>query len=50
MIKPNPYTPQSGWEPRVFGGRKLQIANFTKLMKEAVGNRPNHMVIFGEWN
>lgn len=49
MIKPNPFTPQSGWEPRVFGGRKLQIANFTKLMKEAVGNRPNHMVIFGEW-
>jgi len=49
MIKPNPFTPQSGWEPKVFGGRHKQIASFTKVMKEAVTGRPNHMVIHGEW-
>lgn len=49
MIKPNPFTPQSGWEPKVFGGRHEQIASFTKAMKEAVTGRPNHMVILGEW-
>lgn len=49
MIKPNPFTPQSGWEPKVFGGRHEQIESFTKVMKEAVTGRPTHMVILGEW-
>ena len=49
MIKPNPFTPQSGWEPKIFGGRHIQIEVFTKVMKEAATNRPNHMVVLGEW-
>jgi len=49
MIKTNPFTPQSGWEPRVFGGRHEQVESFTKIMKEALTGRPNHMVILGEW-
>ena len=49
MIKPNPFTPQSGWEPRVFGGRKQQMTNFSKFMEEAITGRPNHMVVLGEW-
>ncbi|MFQ5887808.1 MAG: ATP-binding protein [Candidatus Hydrothermarchaeales archaeon] len=49
MIKSNPFTPQSGWEPKVFGGRQEQIEGFNKAMKEAVTGRPNHMVILGEW-
>jgi hypothetical protein len=49
MIKPNPFTPQSGWEPRVFGGRGKQIELFTKVMRDAVAGRPNHMVVLGEW-
>ena len=49
MIKPNPFTPQSDWEPRFFGGRYVQINNFIKSIKEAVSSRPNHMIILGEW-
>jgi hypothetical protein len=49
MIKPNPFTPQSGWEPKVFGGRGKQIELFTKVMRDAVAGRPNHMVVLGEW-
>jgi hypothetical protein len=49
VIKPNPFTPQSGWEPKVFLGRSRQIETFSKVMREAVAGRPNHMVILGEW-
>jgi len=49
MIKPNPFTPQSGWEPKVFGGRTKQIEAFTRVMREAVAGGPNHMVVLGEW-
>ena len=49
MIKPNPFTPQSGWEPKVFGGRSKQIEAFSRVMREAVAGRPNHMVVLGEW-
>lgn len=49
MIKPNPFTPQSGWEPRVFGGRREQLDRFVGAIGEAVGGRPNHLVILGEW-
>jgi len=49
MIKSNPFTPQSGWEPKVFGGRSKQIEAFSRVMREAVAGRPNHMVVLGEW-
>lgn len=49
MIKSNPFTPQSGKEPKIFGGRSSQLENFTKVMKEAVTGSPNHMIILGEW-
>jgi len=50
MIKPNPFTPQSGWEPKSFQGRKKQIQNFKKVIKTSIStNRPDHMVILGEW-
>lgn len=49
MIKPNPFTPQSGWEPRVFGGREEAISLFSSSLESAVSMRPNHMVILGEW-
>ncbi len=49
MIKPNPFTPQSGWEPRVFGGRNRQLDRFVESVEEAILGRPNHLVILGEW-
>ncbi|MFH1857071.1 MAG: ATP-binding protein [Candidatus Omnitrophota bacterium] len=49
MIKPNPFTPQSGWEPKVFGGRERQLADFDKTLEEAVSLRSNHVVVLGEW-
>ena len=49
MIKPNPFTPQSGWEPRVFSGRAEEIASFKTNLEDAVLARPNHLVVLGEW-
>lgn len=49
MIKPNPFTPQSGWEPKIFGGREEQVQHFLKTLEEAVISRANHMVIIGPW-
>jgi hypothetical protein len=49
VIKPNPFTPQSGWEPKIFGGRSKQIEIFTRVMREAIAGRSNHMVVLGEW-
>ena len=49
MIKPNPFTPQSGWEPRVFGGREEEISLFKSNLENAISVRPNHLVVLGEW-
>jgi len=49
MIKPNPFTPQSGWEPKIFGGRDTQILDFKKILAESAASRANHMVVTGEW-
>ena len=49
MISPNPFTPQSGWEPRVFGGREESISLFKSNLEDAVSRRSNHLVVLGEW-
>jgi len=49
MIKPNPFTPQSGWEPRVFGGREEEIALFKKGLASAVDEKAQHLVALGQW-
>ena len=49
MIKPNPFTPQSGWEPRFFGGREEELNFFEKVLSESIKGAANHMVILGEW-
>lgn len=49
MIKPNPFTPQSGWEPKIFSGRDEQIDHYLKTLAEASTGRANHMVILGQW-
>jgi hypothetical protein len=49
MIKPNPFTPQSGWEPRVFGGREEEISLFKSNLENALSGRLEHLVVLGEW-
>ena len=49
MIKPNPFTPQSGWEPRVFGGREKESSVFERSLEDALTLRPNHLLLLGEW-
>jgi len=50
MIKPNPFTPRSGWEPKSFQGRRNQIENFKKnITKAREAGMPDHMIVLGEW-
>ena len=49
MITSNPFTPQSGWEPRYFGGRETELKFFQKVLEESSNNRPNHIIILGDW-
>ena len=49
MIASNPFTPQSGWEPRVFGGREQNLSLFKSNLDDAISVRPNHLVVLGEW-
>ncbi len=49
MITANPFTPQSGWEPKVFGGREEILNRFEATLKEAREVRPHHLVVLGDW-
>jgi len=49
MISPNPFTPQSGWEPKIFGGRNQELAVFKSNLDGAINTRPSHLVVLGEW-
>ncbi len=49
MITPNPFTPQSGWEPREFGGRKEEIDLFKRQLELSKRDKIDHIVILGEW-
>ena len=48
-ISPNPFTPKSGWEPRVFIGRENEIEFFRKKLEEARSGRCDHFLILGDW-
>lgn len=49
MVTSNPFTPQSGWEPKIFGGREEHLNHFEKTLAEAASSRANHMVLIGQW-
>jgi len=49
MISPNPFTPQSGWEPKIFGGRSQELGIFKSNLDDAANARPSHLVVLGEW-
>jgi len=49
IIQPNPFTPKSGLEPRVFMGREYEISCFRELLKKTERNYFDHFIILGEW-
>lgn len=49
-IYPNPFTPKSGMEPRVFVGREKEIEIFGNMFDDAlIIKRYNHFLVLGEW-
>lgn len=49
MIQTNPFTPQSGLEPKFFSGRDNAIEEFRALIKRGRDLRPENLLILGEW-
>lgn len=49
MIKPNPFTPKSGLEPKVFFDREKEINFFLKRIDEAKTGNTSHYIINGIW-
>ena len=49
MIKPNPFTPKSGLEPKVFINRQDEINLFNERIKNAKAGNINHYIINGQW-
>lgn len=49
MLRPNPFTPKSGWEPKTFAGREYEFHFFEKKIREAEQNRCDHFLVLGEW-
>ena len=49
MIKPNPFTPKSGLEPKVFTNRDKEIGFFLKRIAEARQGNINHYIVNGVW-
>lgn len=49
MVKPNPFTPKSGLEPKVFINRDKEISFFIKRIGESKHQSINHYIINGIW-
>ncbi|MDP2910766.1 MAG: ATP-binding protein [Candidatus Omnitrophota bacterium] len=49
MVSPNPFTPQSGWEPKIFGGRNQELGVFESSLSDAANERLSHLIVLGEW-
>ena len=49
-IYPNPFTPKSGMDPRVFVGREKETEIFKRKLDEAVKlKKYDHFLVLGEW-
>ncbi|MDO9513485.1 MAG: ATP-binding protein [Elusimicrobiota bacterium] len=49
MLKPNPFTPKSGLEPKAFINREEEINFYFKRVNEAMQGNINHYIINGAW-
>ncbi len=48
-ILTNPFTPQSGLEPKILGGRKELVEDFSCLLDKRGNNEYFHLLLLGEW-
>lgn len=48
-ISPNPFTPQSGLEPKILGGREGFIRGFIQLIEKRNKGDYVHLLLLGEW-
>ncbi|MBI5555925.1 MAG: ATP-binding protein [Elusimicrobia bacterium] len=46
---PNPFTPKTGWEPKIIVGRDTDLEFFSRKLYEARRGRCDHFVITGDW-
>jgi hypothetical protein len=49
IIGPNPFTPRSGQEPKVFFGRDGELETFRKHLERTKTKRFDHFVVVGGW-
>ncbi|MCM8793983.1 MAG: ATP-binding protein, partial [Candidatus Omnitrophica bacterium] len=49
MVQTNPFTPQSGLEPKFFSGRETALREFMDLLKGSKTGKSEHLLILGEW-
>ncbi|MFH1958613.1 MAG: hypothetical protein ABIJ15_09095 [bacterium] len=49
MVKPNPFTPKSGSEPKVFINRDKEMDFFLKRIEESKRGNINHYIVNGVW-
>jgi len=48
-IGPNPFTPRSGQEPKVFLGREKELETFKKHLEKTRTQQYDHFVVVGGW-
>jgi uncharacterized protein len=48
-ILTNPFTPQSGLEPKILGGRKELVREFSSMLDKRNQNEYFHLLLLGEW-
>jgi len=49
LVGPNPFTPRSGQEPKVFIGRENELTTFKKHLEMAGKDRFDHFIVIGNW-
>jgi len=48
-IKPNPFTPKSGQDPKLFLDRENEVKEFYRILKDLERKYHDHFVIIGPW-
>ncbi|MDP8215727.1 MAG: ATP-binding protein [Candidatus Kaelpia imicola] len=48
-ILTNPFTPQSGLEPKILGGREQLVKDFSSLLQRRREREYFHLLLLGEW-
>ncbi|MDD5259921.1 MAG: ATP-binding protein [bacterium] len=46
---PNPFTPKTGWEPKIIVGRDSDLEFFSRKLYEARRGRCDHFIVTGGW-